>query len=124
MLAYMVVYRSRTSSTLTSADSGLQRCNPNHRSADQHRTIATATPPSRRGPRRRRSSTPGLPTRTRSHPRPASLFLRAHNAIQPLTRYAGTARWADSPQRSPRTRPTHLLELGFEVALGLALQWP
>jgi len=97
---------------------------PERRSADRHRTIATATPPPRRGPRRRRSRTPGCPIRTRSHPRPASVLLRAHNATRPLTRHAGTARWTDSPERSPRTRPAHPLEPGFEAALGLALQWP
>ena len=47
-----------------------------YRSADLHRTIDKATPPPRRGPRRRRSSTPGCPTRTRSPPRSASHLLR------------------------------------------------
>jgi len=36
--------------------------------------MATATPSVRRGPRRRRSSTPGFPSWTRSHPPPASVL--------------------------------------------------
>jgi hypothetical protein len=75
---------------------------PGHRSADHLEPSPPPLPHRARPPRRRRrSSTPGCPTRRRSHPRPASLFLRAHIATQSVTRCARTARWADGPERSP-----------------------
>jgi len=49
-------------------------------SADEHAQtsessiIATATPSAHRRPRRRRSSTPGCPSWTRSHPPPESVL--------------------------------------------------
>jgi len=42
--------------------------------------MATATPSVRRGPRRRRSSTPGFPSWTRNHPQPATVLPRERGA--------------------------------------------
>ncbi len=86
---------------LYSADSGVQRCSPNIGQLTNIEPSPPLLPHRAGGPRRRRSSTPGCPTRRRSHPRPASVFLRAHYATQSLTRRAAAARWADSPERPP-----------------------
>jgi hypothetical protein len=45
-----------------------------HAQTSESPNMATATPSARRGPRRRRSSTPGRSSWTRSHPPPASVL--------------------------------------------------
>lgn len=78
--------------------------------------MATATPSARRGPRRRRSSTPGRSSRTRSHPPPASVLpdsaarkvsALAWQAHIPGTCAApgpGSATWKDADPRRRSSR--------------------
>jgi len=55
---------------------------PEHWSADRHPTVGTATPPPRQRAQTAQNSTPGCPAWTRSHLRPASVFLRAYDVTQ------------------------------------------
>jgi len=80
---------------------GCSTVQPNHRSADQHRNHRPHHSPTAPGTQTAQKWYAGLPTRTRSHPRPASVFLRATTRTQPLTQYAGTARWL-IVQKDPR----------------------
>jgi hypothetical protein len=50
------------------------RYSDEHAQTSESPNMTTATPPARRGPRRRRSSTPGCSSWTRSHPQPAAVL--------------------------------------------------
>ena len=76
--------------------------------------MAAATPPARRGPRRRTSSTPGRSRRTRSDRPPASVFPAAPKVSAPARR----ARIPGTPAASgPRTGES------ARVYLHLANDW-